>query len=216
MNKEDFDKLALAHPNVPAPLPQAVAPKEEGNSELRALWKLAERFANSDMVPPHFKGKVDNCFVVIQMAQRSGIDPMLALQNIFMVSGRPGMSAQLAIALANVSGQFKGPIRYDVKGEGDKLTVTAYATSKEGYELSFTASMAMAIAENWIKNPKYKSMPELMLRYRAAVLLIRLHIPEVLMGMHMADEYEDVSAAGSVTVQAEKPVASANELLGLK
>ncbi len=223
MNKEDFERLAIAHPNVPSTQITngysqtiAVTPKEEPTNELNMLWKLAEKFAKSDMIPGHFKGKVENCFVVIQMAQRSGIDPMLALQNMYMVSGKPGMSTQLAIALANQSGKLKGPIRYDTKGEGDKMEVTAYATSKEGYELSFTVTMGMAIAEGWIKNPKYKSLPQLMLSYRAAVLLLRLHIPEVLMGMHMADEYEDVAAANGVTVQVEKPIASANELLGLK
>jgi hypothetical protein len=36
-------------------------------------------------------------------------------------------------------------------------------------------------------------MPQLMLRYRAAALLVRLYCPEVLMGYQTAEELEDVN-----------------------
>jgi hypothetical protein len=55
--------------------------------------------------------------------------------------------------------------------------------------------MREAIAEGWTKNAKYRTLPELMLRYRAATLLIRTHVPEVLNGMHMVEEIEDVAIA---------------------
>ncbi len=55
--------------------------------------------------------------------------------------------------------------------------------------------MKEAKAENWTKNPKYNTLPELMLRYRAATLLIRTHAPEVLHGMHMIEELRDVEAS---------------------
>ena len=55
-------------------------------------------------------------------------------------------------------------------------------------------SIAMAKAEGWsTKNgSKWKTMPELMLRYRAAAFFGRLYAPDVLSGMHSADEVEDV------------------------
>jgi len=55
--------------------------------------------------------------------------------------------------------------------------------------------MSEAKAEGWTSNAKYKTLPELMLRYRAATLLIRTHIPEVLNGMHTVEELTDVEAA---------------------
>ena len=56
--------------------------------------------------------------------------------------------------------------------------------------------MKEAIAEGWTTKAgnKYQSLPELMLRYRAATLLIRTHAPEVINGMHMTEELEDVQS----------------------
>jgi hypothetical protein len=52
--------------------------------------------------------------------------------------------------------------------------------------------MDTARKEGWTKNPKYKTMPEQMLRYRSATWLIRLHCPEVLLGMQASEEIQDV------------------------
>ena len=52
--------------------------------------------------------------------------------------------------------------------------------------------MDTARKEGWIKNSKYKTMPEQMLRYRSATWLIRTHCPEVLLGMQSSEEIQDV------------------------
>jgi hypothetical protein len=112
--------------------------------------------------------------------------------------------------MANKSGVFKGPIHFEEKGSGDGLAVTAYAIVREtGERVEFTASMAMAKAEGWTKNPKYKTMGGYMLRLRSATLLIRTTCPEVLLGMQTAEEVEDVNAAKSATLS--QRVASISE-----
>jgi hypothetical protein len=88
--------------------------------------------------------------------------------------------------------------------------VEAFAIVREtGQRISFTASMAMAKAEKWDSNPKYRSMPGVMLRYRAASLMIRTSCPEVLLGMQTAEEVEDVRYARSV--EATPVVAKINQ-----
>ncbi len=162
------------------------------------IARLAKTFANTDLVPPHFKGKPENCFVALQMAFRSRIDPMVALQNLYLVQGKPGMSAQLAIALANRSGLLRGPISFKESGSGASYEVKAFATTRDGHEISSKASMKMAQAEGWTRNPKYGTMPEVMLRYRAATFLVRQHLPEVLLGMQTHEELVDVQSSKSV------------------
>ena len=51
--------------------------------------------------------------------------------------------------------------------------------------------MAMAKSEGWLSNPKWKSMPEQMLAYRAAAFFARVYCPEVLMGVSAEGEIED-------------------------
>lgn len=154
------------------------------------LVKMAEIFARSKLVPVHFQGQPENCFVALQMAYRLELDPMVALQNIYVISGKPALSSQLIIALINRSGMLKTPLKFKVSGEKETLAVTAYGELAEsGETVHFTVPWSMVIAEGWAaKNPKYKSMPEVMMRYRAATFLARFTFPEVIVGMHSSEE----------------------------
>lgn len=160
------------------------------------LIRLAEIFSRSKMVPAHFQGKSDDCFVALQMAYRMELDPMTALQNIYVVSGKPGLSSQLIISLVNRSRKLVGPVQWRIAGKGETLEVTAFGTLREtGEEISFTVPWSMVKAEGWEKNPKYRSMPEVMMRYRSVAFLARFHFPEVIIGMQSAEEIEDTLAA---------------------
>jgi len=176
------------------------------------MWKYAQALARADIIPKTFQNKPANCFVAMDMAQRLGVGVMEVMQNTYVVHGTPGFSAKYAIGMANKSGVFKGPICFEETGKGDNLSVTAFGIVREtGQRVDFTADMAMARAEKWTSNPKYKTMPGLMLRYRAATLLIRTTCPEVLLGLQTAEELEDVHAAR--TIEATPVVDSINRQL---
>lgn len=167
---------------------------------MEKAYKFSQIIAKSDIIPAHYRNKPENVFIAVQTAYRMSLDPMLIMQNTFVVSGKLGMNSAFAISLANQSGMFDAGLRYRVEGEGDYLRVTAYTNLKKtGEEISYTIGMKEAKAENWTKNTKYKTLPELMLRYRAATLLIRTHAPEVLNGMHMVEELKDVEASKIAT-----------------
>ena len=178
-------------------------------------YKIACIMAKSDIVPAHYKGRPENAFIAVQTAYRMNLDPMMIMQNTFVVSGKLGMNSSFAISLANSSGLFEGGIRYRIEGSDNSLKVTAYTNLKKtGEEISYTIGMKEATAENWTKNPKYRTLPELMLRYRAATLLIRTHAPEVLNGMHMVEEIEDVkSAVRDVTPKTQTLSSKLDELI---
>ncbi len=174
---------------------QSVATVNRG----KELWDFATALSRSTIIPKAFQGNAANCFVALDMANRLGASPMEIMQNVYVVHGTPGFSAKYAIGMANKSGVFKGPICFEESGRGDSLSVTAFGIVREtDQRVEFTADMAMAKAEKWTSNPKYKTMPGLMLRYRAATLLIRTTCPEVLLGMQTAEEVEDVRMAQAV------------------
>jgi len=70
----------------------------------------------------------------------------------------------------------------------------------------------MAKAEGWVdkSGSKWKTMPELMMRYRAAAFFGRLYAPEITMGMHSVEEIVDI--------QHEEPnaVAEINKMISPK
>lgn len=163
-------------------------------ANLAALWRLASMYSRSDIVPEQFRGKPENCLIALQMAQRCRIDPFAFMQASYVVHGRPGIEAKLAIAMLNSSGKIAGRVRYEFDGEGDKRSCTACVKDKEsGEEIRLKLDWKTVEAEGWNKKngSKWLTIPEQMFRYRSAVFLIRTHYPEVMMGLSTTDEMED-------------------------
>lgn len=182
----------------------ATLPTEE-SERFGLMQREAKLFASSPLIPQHLRNggpeqAMANCYIALKMARTMGEDPLVVLQNIHVVNGKAGFATQYMIARANSSGVFKGRINWRVdRSDASNLKVTAYATLADTEELvEFTCDMAMAQAEGWTKNPKYKSMGEVMLRYRSAAFLVRFYAPDVMLGYHTADEVEDVYAAANL------------------
>ena len=159
------------------------------------LQRQAKMLASSALVPKEFQGNVANCAIVLEMANRMGANPLMVAQSLYIVHGKPSWSSQFLIAALNSTGRFS-PLRYDLTGEGDKRSCIAWATEKATGERldSPPVSIAMAKAEGWMgkSGSKWQTMPELMLRYRAATFFCRLYAPEVTMGFQTAEEVGDV------------------------
>lgn len=159
------------------------------------MQRAGKMLCSSQLVPKHLQGKQADCTLIAIMALDMKINPIMLAQNIFFVHGQPGWKTTYLISRANASGKLAHPIRFETAGEGLEMAVTAIALLKKEYggkEIRQTASMKMAQAEGWTQNEKYKTMPELMLSYRAATFLIRLNMPEIMFGMQSQDELEDV------------------------
>ena len=156
--------------------------------------EIAQALSSSDLVPDHFKKKPANVLIALEFAHRNDISPFAAMQSLFVIHGRVGLTASMAISLARKHNVWKSLV-YKVEGEGNTLAVTAIAKLHDDSEATSTVSMKMANDAGWSKNAIYKSIPEQMLKYRAAVFLIRSHFPEVLFGMQTVEELRDVDAA---------------------
>ena len=175
------------------------------------LWRVAKAFSLSGMVPTHFQGKPESCMVALMYAEQLGEHPMVLFQELTVINGRPGMSARYAIARANKSGLLAGPITWTEAGNGEALAVTASATLREtGEVISATVTMAEAVADGWTRNPKYKSIPGQMLRWRSATRLINLYIPETLFGLGVREEAEVKAVRVSVEDTGGNSVADLN------
>ena len=197
--------------------PGALAFLHDG-AALDHRYRLAKAFSMSGMVPSHFQGKPEACLVAMLYAEQLGEHPMLLFQEMSVINGRPNTSSRFAISRANKSGLLQGPISWKSKGTGDALEVTATAVMREtGEVITATVTMKEAIADNWVKNPKYKSIPEQMLRWRAATRLINLYMPEVLFGLGVREEAEvrpvtvreEPASGGSVVAELNQQIAAA-------
>jgi hypothetical protein len=185
----------------------ALKPQSEGNLPIVAIGfgslqafeltqRVAKMFATSTVVPDTFKGNIGNCAIALEMASRMGASPLMVMQNLDVIYGRPSWRAKFLIACFNQCGRFEA-LSYEFSGTKGKDDWTCVGISKDltsgkpirGPEIS----IRMAKEEGWYdkKGSKWKTIPELMLRYRAGAWLINTTAPEISMGLLTDDEIRD-------------------------
>lgn len=168
-----------------------------GIQQFENAQRIAKALASSALVPKEYQGQngLANALVAMEIAHRMNLSPLQVMQNLHIIHGRPSWSSQFIIAMINGCGRFS-PLDYHLTGEGDSLACYAYATElATGKELKGPAvSMAMAKREGWATKTgsKWQTMPELMIRYRAAAFWGRLYVPEFLVGMKTQEEVIDI------------------------
>ena len=167
---------------------------------LNQIFKLSNIYSSSSMVPDSYRGKPDNCFVALELASRMDVSPVLVMQNLYIVQGKPSWAGQACKALVDGSGKFRES-EYIMTGkfeDGSRGCYLQAVNSKTGKLVKGTEiTLKMARDEGWMNKSgsKWKTMPEQMLKYRAAAFFARTECPEVLMGFQTAEETEDVYGA---------------------
>ena len=165
--------------------------------------RMVKVFANSQLVPATFKGDIGACLIAMNMANRMGADILQVMQSLYIVHGKPSFSSAFLIACFNRCGRFS-TIRYRMGGEPhtDTWSCTAVATELATGEVveGVTVTIAMAKSEGWYNKAgsKWKTMPELMMRYRAATFLIRSVAPEIALGFQTTEEAIDITEKSQV------------------
>lgn len=181
--------------NLPASMPMVSVGLMDSQS-FELAQRVAKLFASSTLVPKDYQGNLANCVIALNMASRIGADPLMCMQNLYVVHGRPSWSSQFLIAAINKCGRFNA-LRYEFKGkEGqDDWGCRAYTIEKDTGETLYGSwiTIKMAKDEGWHgKNgSKWKSMPQQMLMYRAASFFQRAYAPEISMGLHTVEEVRE-------------------------
>jgi len=167
------------------------------------MQRQAKLLSNSTIVPTAYRAwdekkgvenphAISNCVVALNMSNRLGVDPIMVMQNLHPIEGRPSWSSQWIIASVNESGRFS-PLRFELKDNGPKeveyevtkwvdrqrvtskhkaavrdLECVAWAIERESGERITSPAVAieMAVKEGWHgkKGSKWQTMPGLGLR----------------------------------------------------
>ncbi len=159
----------------------------------------AKMLSQAQIVPDVFRGKTADCLIALDMAIRMGLSPLQVFQHLYVVKGKPAWSGQFYIACINKCGRFT-PIQYDEKTEGGHITrCRAFATEKASNAVLYGpwVTLEMVRSEGW--GPKWKTMPEVMFRYRAAAFFAKTICPDVTLGISMVEEVIDAESSESTT-----------------
>jgi len=156
-------------------------------------YKFALSFASSMFCPKVYQGKPDDVYLAMAYGAQIGLNPLLAVQNIAVVNGRPSVygDALTAIVMGHPETQF-----YE---DGYKADGTAYCkitrkgrSSTAGITVYREFSEAMARKAGLWGKDIWAKYPERMLLWRAKGNAIRDLYADVLMGMWSVEEARDM------------------------
>ena len=152
-------------------------------------WRLAEILADSELVPKDFKGKPGNCLVGMQWGAELGLKALQSLQGIAVINGRPSIWGDTMLAIVRASPLCEYVVeemdaagtaicRVKRRGEPEQVRTFSDADAK-------TAGLA-GKAGPWVTAPKR------MKQMRARAFALRDVFTDILRGMHMAEESQDI------------------------
>ena len=162
------------------------------------LFRVANMLSQTSIIPATYQGKPYDCFVALEMATRMGVSPLVVMQNMYVVKGKPAWAGQACTMFINSCGKFT-QVKHVYTGEKGTDSRGCYVTAtriSDGIQVNgVEVTIAMAKAEGWTSNTKWRNMPELMLAYRASAFFARVHCPEALMGVQLVDEICDTETS---------------------
>lgn len=174
------------------------------SDSFQKLFNIGKMFAESTLVPQAYQGKPMDCTIAVDMANRMGVSPMMVMQNLYVVKGKPSWSGQACMSMIKASPEFRDVhhIYFGDKGtDGRGCYVTATRVKDNERIDGPEVTIKMAKEEGWYskkdkygnETSKWQTMPENMLAYRAAAFFARIHIPNALMGCHVEGEVYDAA-----------------------
>lgn len=160
-------------------------------------WRTAKMLSGSGLVPENYRNSPENCLVAIDLSNRLGLSPIMVMQNLYVVKGKPSWSGSFCAAAVNGSGRFT-PLEFIFVGEPGTPSHGCYARARRlntgAVCISDTVTMQMAQREGWLNKPgsKWQTMPVQMMQYRAAAFFARVHCSDILLGIPTYEEVQDV------------------------
>lgn len=157
--------------------------------------KFADMLSKSNLVPKDFIGNAGNILVAIQWGMELGLQPMQSMQNIAVINGRPSLWGDSVIALVKAS-----PVcEYVVEEVNDNGATCKVKRKGEPEQVRYFTVDDAKKASLWGKTGPWTQYPKRMLQMRARSWALRDVFPDVLRGMPIAEELQDMPTEKDVT-----------------
>ena len=178
--------------------------------DIEQVFRLASAIAAADMAPKAYNRDANRIMVGIMHGMEVGFPPMAALQSIAVINGMPSIWGDGALGLVRGSGLLDD-FKETIEGEGDEAKAVCWVKRKgeEGMAREFSVADAKK-AELWGKKGPWQTYPKRMLQMRARSWALRDGFADVLRGLHIAEEAQDMGelyqAADGSYVPADRPL----------
>lgn len=85
----------------------ALTPVGQELKRFEIFQRMGQMYAMSTIIPDTYKKNVANCAIAVDMAFRMHANPVMVMQNLYIVHGNPSWSSKFLIATINTCGRYK-------------------------------------------------------------------------------------------------------------
>ena len=181
----------------PAPKPAAATStalvrRDQGfePETLNEAIQLSERLSASALLPKDLKGKPTDVLITIMQGRELGMSPIRSLNDIYVVNGRPSLSADTMKALC-----FQHPDiceYFECVESTDKSVTMETKRARATKPDRETFTLDQAVRAGLMDNPTWKKWPKVMMEHRASAILARRVYPDLIRGFYLEDEVEEI------------------------
>jgi hypothetical protein len=173
----------------------------------RAL-KYAKSISNTDIIPEQFRGKEGNVLIALDLAARARENPLVIMQNLQIIKGKPSFSSQYVNEKIREAG-YK--IRFEEGQDGtvewQKKQIPNYfcrvVAEKNGEQFRGPlVDCKIAIASGWFdrSGSQWPITPEKMCLYRSISWWSKKWEPGIGLGFPTSEEAEDIPTVKSAPI----------------
>jgi len=139
--------------------------------------RYAEALSGASLLPESYRGKPANLLLALEYGAALDLAPMVAVQEIHVIKGKPTLSALLQAALVRKAG-------HRLRVTGDSTTATCEITRADDPDFTFTSTWTLdrAKAAGLLSNDSWRKYPDNMLKARAISECTRNACSDVIAG----------------------------------
>lgn len=171
---------------------------EKQHGSIEQLMKVAQMLSDGEMFchPKTNKPlKVGEVFSIVEYGREVGLEPVMSLQNISIVNGRLCMGGAVMLGIAKQHGvreefieESKERCEIKFEREGHK-PYTATFTMEDAKKIKVKSGYYLADKDVW------KNYPSDMLKWRTVAKGLRVIAADLLAGLYLPEEVENISDA---------------------
>jgi hypothetical protein len=145
-------------------------------------YRIAQAVSLSGLAPDGMK-TAEQCMIAIMHGLEVGLSPMMAIQSIAVINGRPAIWGKAVPALLYRAG-------FKLEETDDGTTATCTVTRPDGQVITRTFSKQQAITAGLSSKSIWKLYPERMRQMRARGYACNDGAPDVLAGMYLVEQLQ--------------------------
>ena len=168
-------------------------------SSIDDMQKLGDVLLKSGWLPEHYKTSAQIIAGIIKCRE---LDLPIhgGLSKMYVVNGRVSMEGELILAMIYRSKELKS---ISIEGDSHQCTVVMERNNGVKHTLRYTIEMAKMAKLHEKKNSQWVMRPDVMLRWRAIAYCGRLVFPDLILGIMLPDEMEEVLSTIPETLVSE-------------